>query len=109
MSSSPGVFILNLVCRNVELQAEILQRVSATFHTTHCLDIAMEVNKIVVGLVHPLPCLHTQPDIHVPALEWVQESAQELEKVIVGLTPPTSQRNVQFIAALFAKLKMLPP
>lgn len=45
-----GVFVLNLVCRDEQLKAEVKQRVKKVFGTVICHHIEDEVNEILYAL-----------------------------------------------------------
>ncbi|XP_065195073.1 eEF1A lysine and N-terminal methyltransferase-like, partial [Sycon ciliatum] len=82
-----GVFILNLVCRDVELQASIVARISSIFAAVYWLDIPNEVNRIVVALAQPVPCMHSDSSITTSAMDFVKQSGDDLEKLLLKTSP----------------------
>ena len=101
------MFILNLVCRDPQLQAKVQADVFATFESATCLEIADEVNRIVIGLCQPLPCVYRDPGVHMSVMDWLQESAQALQTVVESQVTENCKENVGFITKLFTRLKSI--
>lgn len=105
--SSPGVFILNLVCRDPELRAKVQSTVFASFDSATCLEIADEVNRIVIGLAQPLSCMHNDASVHMSVMDWLQQSASALRTVVESQVADNQKENISFITKLFTRLKSI--
>ena len=97
----PGVFILNLACRNPAMRKSTLERVSAVFPTILSKKIEEEINEILL-------CSRgeneTQSAAHI--LQFLNQGAKSLQGALCSSRTGTSSSPHIDIAELLKDLKV---
>lgn len=97
----PGIFMLNLVCRNSALKKSVLERVSAVFPTIFSKQVEGEVNEVLLcsrGERETLDAAHILPSLN--------KAATSLQSSLCCTRTGTSSRPHIDIAELLKDLKV---